>query len=100
MERKIGKSTGYDFEDGVYYPCPRYVEEFLDISDRRGAANQLVETVTQAMAVELARLNKEQRRLWDTIEEDYGQKFGPGSGWIFRYRDSAILHSCEEQPDA
>jgi len=68
-----------------------YCDAFHELADRRFGAKDLLATVTAFVQGELARLEKEQRQLWQRIGDDYGQNFGRGSGWVFRYGDNAIL---------
>ena len=65
-------------------PAPVYVEQFLAIQDRGAGLERLMAMTSSYVAQESARLHKDLRLLWNRLETDYGVKFGPGSGWVFR----------------
>lgn len=88
----MGKSTGYELIDGVYYLASMYTDSFRKLADRQEGIDQLMKSVVTHVAEINKEIALERRNLWERISEDLG--LDKNKSW--RFHPDGTLREVEE----
>lgn len=77
----MGKNTGYELKDGVYYIAPYYINQFDELSSKREGLNQMLGMVSRHVAQDLQEILKAELKVWQDVKEDIN--LADNVNWVY-----------------
>lgn len=88
----VGKHSGYELIDGVYYIAPMYTDAFAKLQERTVGMDQFVKSVTRHVVEMNKELASEQQKLWQRLQEDLGIDIQKG----YCYKSDGTIRLIED----
>jgi len=88
-----GKRTGYELIDGVYHTAPIYHNQFMEITHRRDALDEMLNMVTAHVAKDLEDIRKTSHKIWEDIADDIG--LDKSKNWLY-HMDGTVREKKKE----